>query len=226
MTNDALRTLLVYACMLSFFSWLVKKKIKNKDIDKKQIQLGKIRWGIFLFLCIGTILCKFVPVHIPLLDIHFGKILMHQTKKDYCLDIISYCFLIPFLEELVFKGLILAHLLRRYSPVIAILLSALIFGIMHAWSPIPTFLFGILSGLIYYYTSNLTYSILLHSFANLISQLLKLYLSNDATNISKLEAIIGSSLFYVIYIIIAIGFVYATYRVFKKRTPAFTRDEL
>nr|WP_320059908.1 type II CAAX endopeptidase family protein [uncultured Bacteroides sp.] len=222
--NDALRTLLVYACMLFFFLWLVKNKIKNRNIDKKQVQLGKIRWDVFAFLCIGTILCKFVPMHISLLDVPFDNALISQIEETFFLNIVCYCFFAPFLEELVFRGLILYHLFRCYSPLIAILLSALIFGIMHVSYPVPTFLFGILSGLTYYYTSNLTYCILLHSFANLISQLLKLYLSHNATNIGTLEAIIESNLFYAIYIIISIGFIYTTYHILKKRTPAFTKE--
>lgn len=224
-TNDSFRTLLVYACMFFFFLWFIKKKLKDKDIDKKQVQLGKIRWGFFSFLCIGTVLCKFVPIDISLLDIKFEKILVYNTKEDYYLDIISYCLFAPFLEEFVIRGLVLAQLLRRYSPIIAILLSALIFGLMHPCWVAPTFLFGILSGIIYYYTSNLTYSILLHSFANLISQLLRFYLNNNVTNSGKLEAILGSNMFYMVYIIITIGFVYLAYRIFSRQKPIFAKDD-
>lgn len=74
----------------------------------------------------------------------------------------------PVLEELLFRGAITKALLKQYSPVKAILISAVIFGVFHI-NPaqiIPAFLIGILFGWVYYKTASLIPCILMHILNN------------------------------------------------------------
>src|SRR5687768_8909076 len=77
----------------------------------------------------------------------------------------------PILEELIFRGIILNGLLKKYSPARSIILSSILFGVVHLnpWQFIAAFVIGIFSGWIYYKTRKLTLSILIHAVNNLVA---------------------------------------------------------
>lgn len=74
----------------------------------------------------------------------------------------------PILEELIFRGIILDGLLRRYTPLKAILMSAFLFGVVHLnpWQFITAMILGTFAGWLYYKTKNLTLPILMHATNN------------------------------------------------------------
>ena len=76
----------------------------------------------------------------------------------------------PIFEELIYRGIILDGLLKRYSPFTAILVSSILFGLIHLnpWQFIAGFIVGLFAGWIYYRTRNLTLTIILHATINLI----------------------------------------------------------
>lgn len=72
--------------------------------------------------------------------------------------VISIAIAVPILEELLFRGAIEGHLLRKgWSPKRAIIVSALIFGLIHGNpAQIPfAFLIGLLFGWLYYRTGSI-----------------------------------------------------------------------
>lgn len=86
----------------------------------------------------------------------------------------------PIIEELFFRGLILKNFLRRYSPIYAILLSSLLFGLHHySWfigqqaKSLDNALFyvacGVLYGIIYYKTNSLISVIIAHMTWNILT---------------------------------------------------------
>ena len=97
----------------------------------------------------------------------FGKILHNSSNS--LVYILSAIFIGPFLEEVLFRGIILKGLLSNYSPKKAILISAIIFGLIHGQpSMIPgAICFGLLFGYIYYKTNSIGITILLHAATNL-----------------------------------------------------------
>ncbi len=80
------------------------------------------------------------------------------------------------LEELLFRGIILEHLRKVYSPKVSILASSFLFSIAHMQFDnfIGLFLFGCLFGYIYIRTNSLLLSIFSHSFLNLFLQFIEL----------------------------------------------------
>lgn len=77
----------------------------------------------------------------------------------------------PVMEELLFRGAITQTLLKQYRPAKAILLSALLFGLIHI-NPaqiVPAFLIGILLAWTYYKTGSLTPCIFMHILNNSLS---------------------------------------------------------
>jgi hypothetical protein len=83
------------------------------------------------------------------------------------------------LEELIFRGIVLEGFLKNYSPVKAILLTNVLFGLAHLnpWQFAGAFLMGILISWVYYKTKNLLLPVLMHLLNNLLSFLF-LYLSD------------------------------------------------
>jgi membrane protease YdiL (CAAX protease family) len=86
--------------------------------------------------------------------------------------LLSIALLAPVLEELLFRGAIEGELLRQgYKPWIAILLSSLIFGVVHLNpAQIPfAFLIGMMFGWLYYRTGSLLPGIVGHILNNSVA---------------------------------------------------------
>ena len=95
------------------------------------------------------------------------------------LGIIAVVIMAPIVEELLFRGAIQGHLLRKWKhPAGAIVLSSLIFGVVHGnWVQAPfAFVTGLALGWMYYRTGSLLPGILMH------------FVNNSAAVISFLSA--------------------------------------
>lgn len=77
----------------------------------------------------------------------------------------------PIAEEFIFRGLLLKRLIRKTSMWGGVLISSLLFGVLHA-DIVGAFLFGVIASLLYLRTGNLLIPILLHIFNNTIAMLL------------------------------------------------------
>ncbi len=91
---------------------------------------------------------------------------------------VSTLIISPILEELYFREFLLSKLLEKNSKIIGIVISSLCFAIIHIETPfnlIPTFIFGIISSLIFMKTKNIGYSIFLHFLVNLLVQILYVF---------------------------------------------------
>lgn len=82
--------------------------------------------------------------------------------------IIRVVVLAPVVEELIFRGVIFSGFQKNYSPFWAILLSALLFALFHLnpWQFGPTFLLGLLLGLVRLRTGSLIAAIFTHALHN------------------------------------------------------------
>jgi membrane protease YdiL (CAAX protease family) len=86
-------------------------------------------------------------------------------------NLISTLLIAPIVEELFYRKFLLDKLLEKNKPVLAIIISSICFSIMHLETPnnlIPTFISGIILGIIYLKTKKIGYCIMLHFIVNLI----------------------------------------------------------
>lgn len=86
-------------------------------------------------------------------------------------SLISTLLIAPIVEELFYRKFLLDKLLRKNKPILAIIVSSICFSIMHIETPnnlIPTFISGIILGIIYLKTKRIGYCIILHFIVNLI----------------------------------------------------------
>lgn len=108
----------------------------------------------------------------------------------------------PILEELLFRGAITKVLLQKYSPVKAIIISALIFGIFHL-NPaqiLAAFLIGLLLAWVYYKTGSLIPCILIH----IINNSLSVYLGANYPDAESFAALVGGNYYLVITVAAAV----------------------
>lgn len=115
---------------------------------------------------------------------------MFEQMMNNPLGIISIVVMAPLVEELLFRGAIQGHLMRKWKmPYLGIVVSSLIFGVVHGNpAQIPfAFVVGMALGWMYYLTGSLIPGMLMH-FINNGSSVLLYVLSGDpdATMISSL----------------------------------------
>ena len=93
-----------------------------------------------------------------------------NTVPQLFIAIFGLALLPAVIEELLFRGVILNGLLSKFKPVYAILLSAVMFMLMHGTlqQTIYQLYLGIVLAYVVYVTGNILYAILLHFFNNLI----------------------------------------------------------
>jgi len=113
------------------------------------------------------------PLIVPI-DLIGGKIkLVHFDVPPFNLPLVMRLifvgFIGPIVEEIFWRKQILGLLLKKYSPVVSIVLSSALFAFAHHQVAILgiVFIWGLLFSFVYYKTNSLELSILLHSIINL-----------------------------------------------------------
>lgn len=78
---------------------------------------------------------------------------------------------VPAIEEILFRGIALPALSKSYGLVVGIILTSLVFGVMHVHVPsyLPLFLLSVGLCLAYAYTGSILVPIIIHSTFNLVS---------------------------------------------------------
>lgn len=112
------------------------------------------------------------------------KLMMEMLSKGpLWVSLLSTAVFAPFFEEWLLRGVVLRGLLRKMKPVWAILLSSVVFGLIHGniWQAIPATLMGCALGWVYYKTGSLKLTMLMHCINNASSVCLsRIFPDSDA----------------------------------------------
>ena len=89
-------------------------------------------------------------------------------------SLIYFCIFAPILEEFLMRGFILNGLSVNYGIIVALLISSILFALLHfnIAQIIPSFICGIILGLIYLYTGSILSCIFAHMGYNFISYIM------------------------------------------------------
>ena len=92
-------------------------------------------------------------------------------KGSPIVSFLDFCILGPIIEEVLMRGFLLDGLSTNYGKIIALLISAAFFSILHfnIAQIVPSFICGIILGLLYYHTDSIFSCILAHIGYNTIS---------------------------------------------------------
>jgi uncharacterized protein len=171
--------------------------IRNKLTNIKSFNLKIEKPRILPFIIVGSVVLLFgiadpIGNIIPMPD-SFKKSIMDFGSQTGVFAFLLLVIAAPVLEELLFRGIILDGLLKNYSPITAILISSLLFGIAHLnpWSFINGLFIGIFSGWVYFKTRSVLPSIIIHASANLSGFLFKYFVDVNSMMNDSLVKIYG-----------------------------------
>ncbi|HWV70766.1 MAG TPA: CPBP family intramembrane glutamic endopeptidase [Pseudosphingobacterium sp.] len=195
--------------------------VKHDIIDAKQFHFDEVKVSVAVVGILGGLSISLLPI-IPQLsyldDMQINNIAMdaayNQTDISYFLYM---CLIVPVFEEIVFRLLILGSLLRWFSPLVAIVISSVLFSLLHL-SILETFLFACFIGWIYYYTQNIIYPIIIHGFSNLLAFVTRYILSHGYSSFNEISSLFNDNK--VVISTICLSFIltsiYYLYRMQKK----------
>jgi len=129
---------------------------------------------IILLLFVGLLnqylLTNFFDIEIKPQEI-LEKFKELENSFEISIFVIGSAVVAPIYEELLFRGIIFPKLIQKTNFTIALLLSSLIFAVLHFHlsALLPLFVLSIILSITYLYTSTIWASISLHALFNLIS---------------------------------------------------------
>ena len=129
---------------------------------------------IILLLFVGLLnqylLTNFFDIEIKPQEI-LEKFKELENSFEISIFVIGSAVVAPIYEELLFRGIIFPKLIQKTNFTVALLLSSLIFAVLHFHlsALLPLFVLSIILSITYLYTSTIWASISLHALFNLIS---------------------------------------------------------
>ena len=125
-------------------------------------------WGMHNLLSIMNLWIEKVIPAPPWFWEMFGKIF--ETNYDWWGTFMKVAIVAPFVEELIFRGIILQGFRRNYSAFVSVFMSALLFALFHLnpWQFPSAFVLGLLLGWIMVMNNNILLAIIVHSINNLM----------------------------------------------------------
>ena len=143
--------------------------LHGEEISKKKYLagVGLIVGYIFITYGVFDIFLYSMPT---LNDGLYEYLEEYLANTSYIFIFISTCIIAPIFEEILYRGVLLNGLLKKYNYKKAIIYSALIFGIAHMNLPqgINAFFLGTIIGLAYYYTKSIYLCMAMHFVNNFL----------------------------------------------------------
>lgn len=196
--------------VIGFLVWQRYKAGRRSGIHLglRNVNMPMVLWGLVVMLASGVVLE-------PLLVLFPTE--AYQSVTDTIglggWAILSTVVLAPILEEVLFRGLVLESCRERFGRGAAVLISALLFGLVHGVpvQMVNAFVIGLILGYVYISTRSLLATILLHAINNGLSYV-GLALFSDTSQLTLHELISAEWLYWSVYAISSLIFIYAMYR--------------
>ncbi len=167
------------------FDYFVCRPLTGKKLNFNFSRTNLMTYLLIFPMMLGMMfIAEFITSQIPTTGPFFGEYyqyfsnLMDQMTKNKATLILLAVVMAPLFEEIVFRGIIMKGLINKgMKPITAIIISAVVFGVVHGnpWQFVGAVLLGSVLGLVYYKTKSLLLPILLHAFNNLCSSFLIFY---------------------------------------------------
>ncbi|MPM61496.1 hypothetical protein SDC9_108356 [bioreactor metagenome] len=178
--ENVLVTLGSYSTLaILYYISLNKNKLVN-EYNFKKICIKDIIYIILLGIGIDSISTIIINSLINIFPGYIEVTNKMDASTNSIISIICFVVFIPIFEEIMCRGIIFNHLKRNYSIVSAIIIQALIFGLLHGniIQSTYTFICGIVFVLVNIYCGSIFGGIILHIIFNLFGVL---YLKNLLT---------------------------------------------
>jgi len=165
---------LIFDAVLFFFALATYKKVRKFAFSALDFSVLRKK-STYLYVFIGFIaffVTQLVIIQVLGIDsaenqngdIGLGKV---DTKLQMLLMFISLAIITPIKEELLYRGIIHRFFESRYNFWVGLIVSSLIFGLLHFDYPVSATIMGAIFVLLYRKTNSLIPSMLLHGLWNL-----------------------------------------------------------
>ncbi|MDE5819339.1 MAG: CPBP family intramembrane metalloprotease [Lachnospiraceae bacterium] len=126
--------------------------------------------SVLLFLVLDRGLDRVFESLFPQSEKGYQETIQHLTDSPAA-SFIQVCLLAPMIEEILMRGFLLNGLVPRYGTAAALLLSSVLFAVLHfnMVQSLSAFLCGTVLGLLYLTTDSILCCIIAHSCYNLLS---------------------------------------------------------
>ncbi|MGL5821664.1 MAG: lysostaphin resistance A-like protein, partial [Sarcina sp.] len=147
----------------------------DEEPEEKPLKMTKKNIGLCVLLGLGFLLLASSTYQHLIIDIPMPPELEKAFDDIFAQNFMFIFFTMiieaAFVEEILYRGFALNGLLRKYSPKVAILISAFLFGIVHMNIPqfINAFIGAFLFGVLYFKTKSLWACVILHATNNFFS---------------------------------------------------------
>lgn len=161
-----------------YFVMRRKGKVLNFNMQTRPFHVYLLIFPMmFGMMLIAEYTTSFIPISGPVFG-EWYKIFSEQMEtisEDTFTVFLLVSFFAPIIEEILFRGIIQKGMINNgVKPRNAIIISALVFGLVHfnPWQFIGAFLLGLVLGVVYFKTKSLLMPILLHFFNNTIAAIM------------------------------------------------------
>jgi len=150
--------------------YIYTKKNVVKEIGIKTICLSLI-FGIILALSLNILIILIIGVENSSVQYEWNWNTEFIVKN--IIKALSIVILAPLAEEFLFRGILFNQLLKKYSANVAVIISAIIFGIFHGqlWQGIYACFIGLIAAYVYFKRKSILLPICIHIGCNLMSLL-------------------------------------------------------
>lgn len=167
---------------IGLVTWLLRKyKLQLSDIGIKKFPLlksiGYVLGGIVFFLILVSVAFALVVVLLPNLDVNQSQDVGFEFGKLGWGLWVSFAFtvvVVPIIEELYFRGIILPAVTKRFGWIMGIAGSSMIFALLHGQYNVMiyTFILGCILSVMYIRLKSIVPGIVLHILNNAVAFIL------------------------------------------------------
>lgn len=178
-------SMLIYYLLTMGVAFVMLHYIRKNEINRTTYSLGFNKLQLIpvilvtataLLFGVVTPLSNLVPMPDVIKDL-FRDFVGMKGFATFLLLVVAA----PIFEELIFRGIILDGLIKRYTPQKAIFISAFLFGFVHLnpWQFIAGMVIGAFIGWIYYHTRSLSISMIIHAAVNAMGYFLRFFMDEE-----------------------------------------------
>jgi membrane protease YdiL (CAAX protease family) len=172
-------------------TFLIVYSIRKRKTDNTTFNFKIENKRIIPFVIISIAALNFGLIS-PIIDLipmseFWQKAFADLVGRSSFFSFLSIVIAAPILEELIFRGIILDGLLKKYSPIKSILISSVLFGLVHLnpWQFLAALSLGAFIGWVYYNTKSVSFAIIIHAANNLGGFLIGKFSDSDTFEMNK-----------------------------------------
>lgn len=196
--------------------WIIRRIRRKEEFElkvKNKFRMKEYLFALFFLFAHLFIFSNTIGLLIDKIEVSEWVVkAFDEMLIDPFIAFVSICVFAPIFEEIIYRGIILEQLSKRYSMTTSIVVSGFIFGLIHfnLHQSVNAFFIGIILGFIYLKTKSLLLCMFWHFANNFLVFISIMYRPDSVSDIAPAFSIV-QFIFGIILLIVA-------YRFFNNRS--------